>query len=420
MKWSILGLVVAWTGSMVMAGAPDDAVGPKGPEVVEKWTYRLDNNADAGSNLALHDGLLYVVRRGVLFCVDPMTGQEKSKRHGKEGDVLGAPIIVDGVLYLAHRKYFAAEDPASGKELWRYTPAADGADTEIAKPGKYYNVVQPLVTEDLVVFIPATAWNDEKPPAMYALNRKTGELAWTYANPNKTGLSTPPAFAFGCVLVGAYPSIGEGEKIHFRTRGGNGDAKLMALDPKTGKPSWEVQTGKAIFCNLAANEQRKEVYAAGIANSLYVIDAEGKTLKQTIEFVSGGGKSQFTTASAGLRQFKNLCLIGGFEHPVVAIDVEAGKLAWTFKPDVERWAAMQYVTVAGDVVYTSDMVHGPGTRTFGLDAATGKVLWSCNVTSMGTGVWPQYRFLTSNPVAYNGLMIYADTAGVLRALGDKQ
>jgi quinohemoprotein ethanol dehydrogenase len=105
------------------------------------------------------------------------------------------------------------------KAVWR-------AGLDSALEFRHNNQAQPIVYEGVVYIV--TGQND-----VFAISVDTGELLWEY----RSGLAPENAFVC-CGWVSRGLGLGEG-KIFL----GRIDAKLMALDQKTGEVLWVVQTG---------------------------------------------------------------------------------------------------------------------------------------------------------------------------------
>jgi quinohemoprotein ethanol dehydrogenase len=105
------------------------------------------------------------------------------------------------------------------KAVWR-------ADLNTGLDFRHNNQAQPLVYDGVVYIV---SGQDD----VFAISVETGEIIWEY----RSGLADSNAFVC-CGWVSRGLGIGDG-KIFL----GRIDAKLMALDQKTGKPLWTVETG---------------------------------------------------------------------------------------------------------------------------------------------------------------------------------
>lgn len=111
------------------------------------------------------------------------------------------------------------DNVAQVKAVWR-------AGLDSALDFRHNNQAQPLVYDGVVYIV--TGQDD-----VFAISVDTGELLWEY----RSGLTEDNAFVC-CGWVSRGLGLGDG-KIFL----GQIDAKLMALDQKTGKVLWTVQTG---------------------------------------------------------------------------------------------------------------------------------------------------------------------------------
>src|SRR6266567_4364581 len=222
------------------------------------WHYTSSSALESSPIVA--GGLVYVGSfDGTMYALHATTGA-LHWRSKLGGHIYNAPTLVQGVLYIGAavdtgRLYvhtLSALDAATGKLRWSYTlpgyflfttPAVDrgviyvGSDAgrvmaldtatgkliwTFAAGGSVY--AAPSAANGLV-YVSTSAGGR----GLYALNARTGTLAWSYLPPDGNGgFFGSPAVANGVVYVSSY-------------------GVEMALDTRTGKPLWSYATGGVIY-----------------------------------------------------------------------------------------------------------------------------------------------------------------------------
>ena len=265
--------------------------------------------------------------------------------------------IVGGTVYagsLDGRLY--ALDLASGKERWRYQ-AADAIKSS------------PLVAGGTVYF-------GDEAGNLHAVDAASGEKRWTFTA--DAAITASPALAGGCLLAGSY------------------DNRLYCLDPESGKPKWTAETDGYVHATPAVTAGGEAVVAGcdGWLRRLRL--ADGREMGK----VELGGYAAASPALAGGRAF-----VGTFENRVVAVDLAAGKLAWTFAPERE-FPFYASAAVAGEGAVALVIAPGRDREVHALAAADGAERWS----------WPAGARVDASPVVAGDRVWVATLGGVLAAL----
>ena len=220
----------------------------------EVWKYQSLPNAKPNelppafmAPIAVTDALVFAGdQEGGFHAINRLTG-EKVWRVEDGGEIVGGPnLYKDRVLFGSHKGQLTCLDQATGKELWKYdtggpingTPTIAGQYTFSTNCQAPFLKVVDIETgkefKDVKIdarLIASTAVRDgilyfgTEIGAVYALNWQTGELVWTYANPDRDQqIDSSPAVSQDKVVIG------------------HGDKQLHAIDRQTGKGLWTIPT----------------------------------------------------------------------------------------------------------------------------------------------------------------------------------
>lgn len=282
----------------------------------------------------------------------------------------GEPIeataaIFENVVYFATLDgTFYAVSLADGKELWKF-----------ANPEKDAIKSSPCIAGNLVCY------GDEF-GTLRALDRATGEVKWKVSTDAE--IISSPIFIDGKVIVGSYD-----ESLYcVRAEDGQVEWKLQTMGPVHCSPSYidgqVVVAGCDGFLRLASVNEGKEAAALEIggnivstpaiigkrlfvgtnSNTVVRADLVDKTLTQEWVFTP---KRQFPFFSSPAVT-ADLCIIGGRDKEVHAIDQSTGKERWSFRT---RARVDSSPVIAGDRVF----VGSSDGNVYGLDVQTGKKVW---------------------------------------------
>jgi len=207
----------------------------KWPEGGPKLLWKYDKLGPGWASATVVDETVYCLGgapMGHLFAFT-IDGKLKWKRpYGPEFQMRfdgtrSTATVTDGLVIFSSGKKDERSvyclDAASGKKLWH----VDGHKRFGGEPQGWGYNESPMVIGDVVAF--TLRAKDEKTPPVVALNKRTGETAWT-ADPGPGDLS-----AGDCSISVA----GEGEN---RIIVANAWRAILALEPKTGKTLWSIPT----------------------------------------------------------------------------------------------------------------------------------------------------------------------------------
>ncbi len=294
--------------------------------------------------------------RGVAAGALPAQPELKWTFAAEDGFVATAAIAGGTVYAAALDGRLYALDLATGKERWRYQ-AGDAIKSS------------PLLADGAVYF-------GDEAGNLHAVDAATGEKRWVFAA--AVPRTSAPARAGDCVLAGSY------------------DNRLYCVDPKTGKAAWALETQGYVHGTPAVTAAGEAVVAGcdGMLRRVRLADGEEAGA------VELGGYAAASPALAGGRAF-----VGTFENRVQAVDLGAGKVAWSFAPKREfPFFASPAVAGEGDAA----LVIAPGRNrdVHALAAADGAERWS----------WPAGAQVDASPVVVGDRVFVATKAGKLAAL----
>lgn len=349
-----------------------DAAGPAhGPSLKWKFKTRLAVN----SSPAIVGGVLYVGSNDHnLYALDADSGTLKWK-FKTGGRIPSSPAVTGGTVYFgAYDGYFYAVDLAgnlkwkfqtdgerryAARHLHGFEPAAEA----MPDPFDCY-LSSPTVVGSSVYFGSGDGF-------VYALDADTGLQKWKF----QTGdvVHSSPAVVDGVVYVGSWDmyfyaiDAGSGkEKWRFRTGDdpkfhnqigiqssplvvngnvyfGCRDSHLYALNAATGEQKWAFDTKGSWVIGSPALKDGRLYFTTSDSALFWAVDAETGNEIYSLSFLWPLFSSP---AIAG-----NNLYIGSEEGKLLAIDLKAQKLAWSFQTDGNKANGKTYTTADGKPNY---------------------------------------------------------------------
>jgi outer membrane protein assembly factor BamB len=324
-----------------------------------KVRWQFQTKGQVLSSPAVAGDTLYVGSSDhMLYALDRATGAKKWE-FKTESRVTSSPVVAAGGVYFgSFDGNFYAIDAASGKEKWKFATPGErrfaathlhgSSPTAEVMPDPFdFYLSSPVVTNGIVYF-------GSGDTNIYALDATTGALKWKF----KTGdvVHGSPAISGGVLFVGSWDSF------------------FYALDAATGKEKWRFKTGEDADIHNQVGLQSSPAVVDGVVyfgcrdSNFYAVDAA--TGAKRWAFSNKGswviaspsvtdGKVYFATSDTGLfhaldaksgaplfsidnkhwPMFSSPALAGGFAYigthqgKLLAIDLKAQKLAWTFDTD---------------------------------------------------------------------------------------
>jgi outer membrane protein assembly factor BamB len=326
------------------------------PEVVRlplKFLWKYDALAATGSPVVA-DSIVFVgTYRGELHAITTADGREIG-RISLEGPVHGTPVLDTSMIFVAlssGENTLLAVDVFSGTIVWKN--ALGPIETSPVLYGRYLFVT---TVEGLV----------------YCVEKTTGKELWKYALPDsKKGrnIHSSPA-TDGTVLVF-----------------GCDNGMFIALDAKTGKLRWKVQTKASIFGSPAIGANRvivgstdHTVYALNISDgsicwesdfngvlysspaisdSTVVIGAANGNIR-ALSLHTGATLWEYrasSVVSVSVVLCKDVALCGTLDRWLYAFDIRSGEILWKTKVEgrIRRspvsWKNMVFVPVEDRYIY---------------------------------------------------------------------
>jgi eukaryotic-like serine/threonine-protein kinase len=387
-----------------------------------KWKFHT--NGQVISSPAVVDGVAYVGSTdGYVYAVDIKSGMQKWK-FKTDARVTSSPAVSDGLVFFgSYDDNLYAVDIATGKLRWKFQTEGErrfsakhlhgslpAAET-MPDPFDFY-LSSPVVWHSAVYFGSGDG-------NIYSLLEQSGALQWKF----KTGdvVHASPAISNGTLFIGSW------------------DSYFYAIDAASGKEKWRFKTGEDADTHNQVGIQSSALISAGMVyfgcrdSNFYALDAA--TGKQQWSFNNKGswvigsptaesGKVYFTTSDTGLFRAVeaksgteifslkflwpmfsspaiagNTLYVGTQDGKLIAIDLTAQKLAWTFQTDGSRQYGAMYAKPDGSPNYEA---------VFSENFYDTMVAGVSKMLAVGT--------VLSSPVVVDNVIYFGSTDGNLYAL----
>ena len=262
---------------------------------------------------------------------------------------------------------------------------------------------------------------------MFALDLKTGKLKWEFKtvsvreseakgkSSGGIGFETAPAYKNKHLYIGDldgyfYCVDMKGEEVwQYQSDGvihssanfhkdtvlfGSEDTRLYALDAKTGKKKWELETADQVRCSVTVVDGR--AFVAGCDGALHTINLEKGEEESNVVIESPTG---VTPAVVG-----DVAFVGTEQAGFFALDWKKAEIKWHFNPD--RGLASR----SSPAVNKDHVIFGSRQReVFSVNPKTGKQNWSRTLKAN----------VDSSPVIVGDRVFIGSTEGRLYALNLK-
>ena len=247
----------------------------------------------------------------------------------------------------------------------------------------------------LLEFPPAVAYGRvfiaNNPGTVFAVDAKTGKLAWHYASGRCTAAS--PAVANGLV----YEAFLNRPPCN-RSPGTRGiDGEVVALVAKTGKVRWRHRIGPSESSPLVAGGL---VYVGDWNGWVYALDA--RTGRQRWAYRTGG-EVKGAVAVSGHRLY-----VGSYDHNLYALGARTGRLIWRGSSQ-DRFGGRGTFYSTPAAAYGRVYIGSTDGKVYSFGASTGEVRWSQSTGGYVYGspaVWNQRILIGS----YSGRFYSLDAA----------
>ncbi|MGI8483458.1 MAG: PQQ-binding-like beta-propeller repeat protein [Thermomicrobiales bacterium] len=344
-----------------------------------------------------------------------------------KGPISATPVIADGVAYVgSYDGSLYAIDLRTGAVRWTYATGAD-----VLEP----NLKIPLGITGSAAVIGDTVYVGDAAATVQAIDIATGVARWTAEvdDQSQASIWSSPVVSQGKLYVGV-ASIAK--EVGFR-------GSVVALDSATGKMLWQAYMvpegadGAGVFAVPAIDEQRGRLYVGtqsaysahpspfGNPISVVALDIATGELKWAFTPPANESKTAPTddvafSASPNLFSVeidgKQRDLVGEGQKSGVywALDRDTGDVLWKttvstagFLGGMEGTSAVASSVIAVPATDWQDPSGPAAGMVTGLDAATGKTLWSEKQTAPA-----------ASPAAIsNDVVFHAGFDGILHAYG---
>jgi eukaryotic-like serine/threonine-protein kinase len=313
---------------------------------------------------------------GNFYAVDRESGTLRWKFKAKSR-ITSSPAVSGGLVYFgAYDGNFYALDATTGQLKWKFQTAG-----ERRYAGKHLHGSQPAAETmpdpfDFYLSSPVV-WNGgvffgSGDGNIYSLNAASGALQWKFKTGNVVHAS--PAIADGTLFIGSWDSYfyaldaatgkekwrfktGEDPAIHNQVgiqssaavvEGvvyfGCRDSNFYALDAATGQKKWAFSNKGSWVISSPAVQSGKVYFATSDSGLFYSMDAKTGSPIFSLKFQ---GWPMFSSPSiAG-----NLIYIGSHMGKLIAIDLTAQKISWTFETEGAKTNAAAWTNPDGTPNY---------------------------------------------------------------------
>ena len=345
-----------WMGGAQRAGQASAPAGIQGFRLAR----RVDLHAEVVASPVAAGGRLFVgAENGNLYAFDA-AGMALQWLFHARGGIGSTPAVADGMVYfLARDGRFHALDAATGKPVWSFKT---GGEKRFAAHGMFgvprngepfpdpwdLYLSSPLVHQGKVYF----GSSDEY---VYALDAKTGAMAWAY----KTGgvVHSSPALAGANIVIGSW------------------DGGVYALDAAGGEERWRFQTRTEQKTSVMTGVQASPsvdgdtVYIGARDGFFYALDAASGQQKwrydaQGTWVVAAAALSRDTVRDSG-----RVYVATSDTGLLLALDKRSGRELYRHPTQVWTFASPLLV---GELLVGASMKG----ELHALDAATGRALWN--------------------------------------------
>ena len=258
-----------------------------------KWKFQAQRAVYSTPDVS-GDQVLFASTDGNVYCLNVTNGKEIW--HQATGRPLVAcPLIVGETVFLGSSEgRFRALSLKDGRKVWDFEGLNGFVET------------QPLFYDDKIIF---GAWDQQ----LYALDAKTGALAWKWKGDRPGTLLSPAA---------CWPVAANGRVFIVAP-----DRKVTALDAKTGNQIWRSDTyeGRESI-GLSADGSR--VYVRAMNNFIYALSTTANGPEKVWELNAG---FVYDINSAMLIEKEGILFYGTKNDLLLAMDGKSGKLLWQHK-----------------------------------------------------------------------------------------
>jgi outer membrane protein assembly factor BamB len=258
-----------------------------------KWKFQAQravySTPDVGG-----DQVVFASTDGNVYCLNAANGKEVW-RQATGRPLVACPLIVGETVFLGSSEgRFRALGLKDGGNLWDFEGLNGFVET------------RPLFYDDKIIF---GAWDQQ----LYALDAKTGALAWKWKGDRPGTLLSPAA---------CWPVAANGKVFIVAP-----DRKVTALDAKTGNQLWRSATYEGRE-SIGLSLDGSRVYVRAMNNFIYALSTTADGPEKVWELNAGFG---YDINSAMLVEKDGVLFYGTKNDLLLAMDGVTGKLLWQHK-----------------------------------------------------------------------------------------
>lgn len=258
-----------------------------------RWKFKAGNAVYSTPDVS-GDRVVFASADGCVHALKCANGRQIWKFR-TDRPIVASPRVTDGVVYIGSSEgKFRALNLADGKPVWEFTEVQGFVET------------RPLVHEGKVIF---GAWGG----CLYALDAKTGGLAWTWKGDKPGALLSPaacwPVAAAGKVFVVAP------------------DRKMTAIDAQTGAQVWRT-ANYAVRESIGLSEDGKRFYVRTMNDFFYAFATAPAQPEKVWETNARFG---YDINSAMLVEKDGVVFYGTKNDVLFALDARTGAVRWQHK-----------------------------------------------------------------------------------------
>jgi outer membrane protein assembly factor BamB len=260
------------------------------------WEFKTDEPVYSTPAFS-GDRVVFGSTDGSIYALDSRTGTLAWKIL-TGGPVVACPRIIDGVVYIGSSDHvFRAVELASGRPVWSY----DGIEGFVE--------TKPLVSGDRVVF---GAWDG----CLYALDRRTGTLAWKWQGDKPSPFYSPAA---------CWPVAANG-RVFIVTP----NPWMTAIDLASGRELWGTDNW-AVRESIGLSEDGRRVYVRTTEGIIAAIASSADGSDAVWETDVGIGSD---INSAMLAEKDGIVFYGTKNGLLLALDAATGAVKWKHRVGV--------------------------------------------------------------------------------------
>jgi len=300
-----------------------------------KWTFRT--GAAVISTPAVANGTVYVGSSDHnLYALAAVSGALRWK-FATGGRVSSSPAVAAGRVYFAsYDSKLYALDAATGALAWTFTTAGERRFS-----GKHLHGAEPaaeVMPDPFDVFLSSpvvvagVVYFGSGDGNVYALDAASGALRWRFKTGEDPKINNQVGIQSSAVVSGGV--------VYFGCR----DSHLYALDAASGTALWAYSTGESWVISSPAVRDGKVYFATSDSGLVQALDAKSGTPVFSLAFNHWPFFSSPSLAG-------NFLYIGSEQGKLLAIDLGAQRLAWSFQTEDSKKNGPTYTNPDGTPNY---------------------------------------------------------------------